>query len=53
MKPSLFSSELEEVATRLSEEDVSLLPVMRGDTVVGIIGKRDVIRGMLMQESAD
>lgn len=45
-------TELEEVATVLSDDDVSLLPVMRGDTVVGIIGKRDVIRGMLIDEEA-
>ncbi len=41
--------DLEEVATMLSEEDVSLLPVMDGETVVGIIGKRDVIRTMVVE----
>lgn len=40
-------AELEEVATLLSEKEVSLLPVLRGDAVVGIIGKRDVIRAIL------
>ncbi|MBF0462822.1 MAG: CBS domain-containing protein [Magnetococcales bacterium] len=39
--------ELSEVASLLSEEKVALLPVLRGDVVVGIIGKRDIIRAML------
>ena len=42
-------AELEEVATLLSEDDVSLLPVLRGDAVVGIIGKRDIIRAILVE----
>ena len=42
-------TELEEVATLLSEEKVSLLPVLRGDEVVGIIGKRDIIRAILAE----
>lgn len=40
-------AELEEVATLLSEEGASLLPVLRGDELVGIIGKRDIIRTMI------
>ena len=43
---------LQEVATLLSEENVSLLPVLRGDAVVGIIGKRDVIAAMLAGNEA-
>lgn len=43
-------TELEEVATLLSEGDVSLLPVLRGDSVVGIIGKRDIIRAILAED---
>jgi CBS domain-containing protein len=39
--------ELADVATLISEEKVALMPVMRGDEVVGIIGKRDIIRAML------
>ncbi|MBF0184382.1 MAG: CBS domain-containing protein [Magnetococcales bacterium] len=39
--------ELSDVATLISEEKVALLPVLRGDEVVGIIGKRDIIRAML------
>ncbi len=41
--------DLSDVATLLSEENVALLPVLRGDTVVGIIGKRDIIRAMLVE----
>ena len=44
-------AELEEVATLLSEDEVSLLPVMRGDSVVGIIGKRDIIRAILLNNA--
>ncbi|MBF0178731.1 MAG: CBS domain-containing protein [Magnetococcales bacterium] len=40
-------TELEEVATIISDRRVPLLPVLRGEELVGIIGKRDVIRGML------
>lgn len=43
--------ELSDVATLLSEERVALLPVLRGDQVVGIIGKRDIIRAMLVDSS--
>ncbi len=42
-------TDLEEVATVLSEEDVSLLPVMAGENVVGIIGKRDIIRTLVSE----
>ena len=41
---------LEEVATLLSDDEVSLLPVLRGETVVGIIGKRDIIRAILARD---
>jgi CBS domain-containing protein len=40
---------LSEVATALSEDHASLLPVMRIDKVVGIVSKSDVIRGMLQE----
>lgn len=42
-------TDLAEVATLISDRHVSLLPVLRGDELVGIIGKRDVIRGMLAE----
>lgn len=41
---------LEEVATLLSEDHVSLLPVLQGEAVVGIIGKRDIIRAILADD---
>ncbi|MBF0271095.1 MAG: CBS domain-containing protein [Magnetococcales bacterium] len=40
-------TDLAEVATLISDRHVCLLPVLRGEELVGIIGKRDVIRGML------
>lgn len=40
---------LAEVATALSEDHASLLPVMRGDEMVGIVSKSDVIRGMILE----
>ncbi len=45
------NTSMAEVATALSEDHASLLPVMRGDSVVGVISKSDVIRGMLMEDS--
>ncbi|MEO5345429.1 MAG: CBS domain-containing protein [Magnetococcus sp. YQC-9] len=45
-------TELAEVATLISDRHVSLVPVLRGETLVGIIGKRDVIRGMLEDEAS-
>ena len=44
--------ELADVATLLSEERVALLPVLRGDAVVGIIGKRDIIHAMLADNAS-
>ncbi|MEO5353228.1 MAG: CBS domain-containing protein [Magnetococcus sp. XQGC-1] len=44
--------DLADVATLLSEEKVALLPVLRGERVVGIIGKRDIIRAMLVDHSS-
>lgn len=38
---------LDEVATLMSEKDVHTLPVMRGDTLVGVIGKRDIIKTLI------
>ena len=44
------TTSLSEVATALSEDHASLLPVMRGEQVVGVVSKSDVIRGMLEAE---
>ncbi|MBF0625979.1 MAG: CBS domain-containing protein [Magnetococcales bacterium] len=41
------SASLEEAATLLSDHHIPLLPVVRAGELVGILGKRDVIRGML------
>ena len=35
---------LDELATLMAEKKVHTLPVMQGDTLVGIIGKSDIIR---------
>ncbi len=37
-------ADLEEIATIMSEHRVHTLPVMQGDTLVGVIGKSDVIK---------
>ncbi len=37
---------LEEIATIMAEQHVHLLPVLRGDVVVGIVGKADMVRAM-------
>lgn len=38
---------LEEIATIMSEKSVHTLPVMRGDTLVGVIGKGDIIKTLI------
>ncbi|MBF0109146.1 MAG: CBS domain-containing protein [Magnetococcales bacterium] len=42
---------LQEIATILAEEHISLVPVVDGDRLTGIIGKRDIIRGMIKRPS--
>ena len=37
---------LTDIATVMTERGVHLLPVIRGDAMVGIVGKRDVLRGL-------
>ena len=37
---------LEDIATIMAEQHIHLLPVLSGDTVVGIVGKADVVRAM-------
>lgn len=37
---------LEDVATLLAEEDVSRLPVMDGEQLVGIVSKHDIVRAI-------
>lgn len=38
---------LEDIATTMSEKNIHTLPVMRGDTLVGVIGKRDIIKTLI------
>lgn len=37
---------LEEIATIMAEQHIHLLPVLRDGTVVGIVGKADMVRAM-------
>ncbi len=37
---------LEDIATIMAEQHVHLLPVLSGSTVVGIVGKADMVRAM-------
>ncbi len=37
---------LEEIATTMAEKGIHLLPVMRGDKIVGIIGKADIVKAI-------
>ena len=39
-------TELNEITTIMAEKDVHTLPVLENDKLVGIIGKKDVIRAM-------
>lgn len=38
---------LDEVATLMAEKNVHTLPVMQGDTLVGVIGKKDIIKTLI------
>jgi len=40
------TADISEITTLMAEQDVHTLPVLDGDKLVGIIGKRDVIRAM-------
>jgi len=42
---------LEEIATIMAEQHIHLLPVLREKTVVGIVGKADVVRAMTHESS--
>ena len=39
-------SSLEDVATLLAEKDVSRLPVLEGDVLVGVVSKHDVVKAI-------
>ena len=38
---------LDEIATIMSEKNIHTLPVMSNDTLVGVIGKKDIIRTLI------
>ena len=40
---------LTDIATTMAEKKVHLLPVMGGGKVVGIVGKRDIVRAIALQ----
>jgi CBS domain-containing protein len=40
---------LTDIATTMAEKKVHLLPVMSGSKVIGIVGKRDVVRAIAQQ----
>lgn len=42
---------IEEVATIMAEQHIHLLPVLRENAVVGIVGKADMVRAMRYEDS--
>lgn len=38
---------LDEIATVMAEKNIHTIPVLRGDTLVGVIGKRDIIKTLI------
>jgi CBS domain-containing protein len=38
---------IDEIATLMAEKNVHTLPVMRGDRLAGVIGKRDIIKTLI------
>ena len=42
---------LEEIATIMAEQHIHLLPVLSNDSVIGIVGKADVVRAMAYEGS--
>ena len=38
---------IDEIATLMAEKNVHTLPVMRGDELVGVIGKKDIIKTLI------
>jgi len=45
-----MSASIEDVATLLVDKDVSRIPVLNGDAIVGIVSKSDVVRSLLTKE---
>jgi CBS domain-containing protein len=44
---------LQEVATIMSEQKIHLLPVLRNNVVVGIVGKADLVNAMTREHNGD
>jgi CBS domain-containing protein len=42
---------LEDVATLMTDRKIHLIPVMKGETITGVIGQRDLIRGIARDAS--
>jgi CBS domain-containing protein len=42
---------VENIATIMAEKDIHLLPVVKGGELVGIIGKKDIIKGITLEAS--
>ncbi len=42
---------IDEIATIMDEKKIHLLPVVKGEKVVGIVGKKDLIRGIAGEAS--
>ena len=43
-------SPVEDVATLMVDRDVSRLPVLEGDTLIGIVSKSDIVRSLIIGE---
>lgn len=48
-KPQAVDEEtlIDEIATLMAEKNIHTLPVMRGDKLVGVIGKKDIIKTLI------
>jgi CBS domain-containing protein len=48
-KPRTVDEEtlIDEIATLMAEKNIHTLPVMRGDKLVGVIGKKDIIKTLI------
>ncbi len=48
-KPRTVNEEtlIDEIATLMAEKNIHTLPVMRGDKLVGVIGKKDIIKTLI------
>ena len=47
-----FDASLEEVATQMVDGHFTVMPVVNGDTLLGVVTKRDVLRAMVARSQA-